>query len=106
MLSEWLVDPSDIARSDDLNWESVWDRGWSAAEAADETPVVEHTEDGLPKRQPGARLIPGAANGTEGGLDRHRGAHRSSDDDEAVASAADRGAGGQERSDRGNDVER
>ncbi len=60
MLSEWLVDPTDMARSADLNWESVWDHGWSAAAAAEDAPVAEHTEAGLPVRQPGARLVPGA----------------------------------------------
>ena len=48
MLSEWLVDPSDLAKSSDLNWESVWDHGWSAAEAAEDAPVEAHTEHGLP----------------------------------------------------------
>ena len=84
MLSEWLVDPTELANSEDLNWESVWDRGWSAAAAADEAPVLEHTEDGLPKRQPGARLVPGAAPPAEPG---GRGAHRSVDDNAQVASA-------------------
>ena len=60
MLSEWLVDPTELAKSDDLNWESVWDHGWSAAAAAEDAPVTEHTEEGLPVRQPGARLVPGA----------------------------------------------
>jgi signal transduction histidine kinase len=94
MLSEWLVDPSEIAKSDDLNWESVWDNGWSAAAAAESTPVAEHTEDGLPKRQPGARLVPGAADAPDaGGHHRNGGAHRSSDDDDEVASAAEQHAG-------------
>ncbi|MEO3760708.1 ATP-binding protein [Mycobacterium sp. B14F4] len=61
MLSEWLVDPTELANSEDLNWESVWDRGWSAAAAADEAPVTQHTDEGLPVRQPGARLVPGTA---------------------------------------------
>ena len=60
MLSEWLVDPTELAKSDDLNWESVWDHGWSAAAAAEDAPVMEHTEEGLPVREPGARLVPGA----------------------------------------------
>ena len=60
MLSEWLVDPTDLGNSEDLNWESVWDHGWSAAAAADDAPVLEHTEEGLPLREPGARLVPGA----------------------------------------------
>ena len=50
MLSEWLVDPTDLAKSEDLHWESVWDHGWSAAAAADDAPVVEHTEEGRPVR--------------------------------------------------------
>ena len=61
MLSEWLVDPTEIANSEDLNWESVWDRGWSAAAAADEAPVTQRTDEGLPVRTPGAHLVPGAA---------------------------------------------
>ncbi|MFV9634133.1 ATP-binding protein [Mycobacterium neumannii] len=61
MLSEWLVDPTELANSEDLNWESVWDHGWSAAAAADEAPITEVTDDGLPVRTPGARLVPGAA---------------------------------------------
>ena len=61
MLSEWLVDPNDLANSADLNWESVWDSGWSAAEAADEVPIAKHTEEGLPMREPGVRLVPGSA---------------------------------------------
>ncbi|GAS99155.1 signal transduction histidine kinase [Mycolicibacterium canariasense] len=60
MLSEWLVDPTDLGSSADLDWKSVWDNGWSAAAAAEDTPVAEHTPEGLPVRQPGARLVPGA----------------------------------------------
>lgn len=92
MLSEWLVDPTDIAKSSDLNWESVWDHGWTAAEAAEDAPVESHTEHGLPVRDPGARLVPGAA----GPAPRHGdnghpngGAHRSCDDDDEVESAAE-----------------
>ncbi|MCV7279220.1 sensor histidine kinase [Mycolicibacterium flavescens] len=98
MLSEWLVDPTEIANSEDLNWETVWDRGWSAAAAADEAPVAEVTEEGLPVREPGARLVPGAADladrmfgdGHQGsdGPQRSGGAHRG----EQVASAAEYGA--------------
>jgi hypothetical protein len=61
MLSEWLVDPHELSHSTDLNWQSVWDHGWSAAAAAATTPVQDHTAEGLPVRQPGARLVPGAA---------------------------------------------
>ncbi len=100
MLSEWLVDPTELAKSEDLNWESVWDHGWSAAAAADEAPVVEHTEEGLPVREPGARLVPGAVdavgpNGPSRGSRRlNGGAHRSDDGDDQVASAAEFGTGG------------
>ncbi|MGA5464113.1 ATP-binding protein [Mycobacterium sp. NPDC050041] len=92
MLSEWLIDPHEIANSSDLNWESVWDHGWSAAEAADEAPVVAHTDEGLPVRQPGARLVPGGVEPVNGGH-RNGGAHRSVDQDDEVASAVDAGNG-------------
>ncbi|GJF17364.1 histidine kinase [Mycolicibacterium cyprinidarum] len=63
MLSEWLVDPHELSHSSDLNWQSVWDHGWSAAADAESAPVLDHTAEGLPVRQPGARLVPGAAEG-------------------------------------------
>lgn len=92
MLSEWLVDPTELAKSSDLNWESVWDHGWSAAEAAEEAPVESHTEHGLPVREPGARLVPGtvsaAGHGANGGY-ANGGAHRSHDGDDEVESAAE-----------------
>ena len=50
--------------SPDLDWQSVWDRGWSLAAEAEDKPVEAHTDHGLPVRTPGARLVPGAANGT------------------------------------------
>nr|WP_090279515.1 ATP-binding protein [Mycolicibacterium komanii]CRL75438.1 signal transduction histidine kinase [Mycolicibacterium komanii] len=65
MLSEWLVDPTELANSEDLNWESVWDHGWSVAAAADEAPVTDVTDEGLPVRTPGARLVPGAPDTAE-----------------------------------------
>jgi hypothetical protein len=62
MLSEWLIDdPVELAHSADLDWKTVWDHGWSVASAADEKPVSQRTESGLPVRDPGARLVPGAA---------------------------------------------
>lgn len=68
MLSEMLGDPHDLVNSPDLDWQSVWDRGWSLAAAAEEKPVEAHTTDhGLPVRTPGARLVPGGANGAEQG---------------------------------------
>jgi signal transduction histidine kinase len=93
MVSEWLVDPTQLAKSSDLNWESVWDHGWSAAEAAEDAPVASHTEQGLPVRDPGARLVPGTAKprpyeGSNGGYS-NGGAHRSHGDDDGVESAAE-----------------
>ncbi len=61
MRSEWLVDPHELGRSTDLDWKSVWDHGWSLAADVENLPVVEHTEHGLPVREPGARLVPGSA---------------------------------------------
>ena len=95
MLSEWLVDPTDLAKSEDLNWESVWDHGWSAAAAAEDAPVAEHTDEGLPVREPGARLVPGAVDSagpaslSNGAHRFNGGAHRSDDGDDEVASAAE-----------------
>lgn len=60
MLSEWLVDPQTLAHSADLDWKSVWDRGWSAAAEVENVPVQDHTDRGLPVREPGARLVPGS----------------------------------------------
>jgi signal transduction histidine kinase len=100
MVSEWLVDPTELARSDDLSWESVWDHGWSAAAAAEDAPVTEHTEEGLPVREPGARLVPGAVDfagpdgPVHGGHHFNGGAHRSDDRDDEVASAAEFDTGG------------
>jgi signal transduction histidine kinase len=77
MLSEWLIDdPTELAQSTDLDWKTVWDNGWEAAAAAEDTPVSRHTEHGLPMREPGARLVPGAAEGQDDG---HNGRHRNGD---------------------------
>jgi signal transduction histidine kinase len=62
MLAEMLGDPHDLVDSPDLDWQSVWDRGWSLAAEAEDKPVESRTvEHGLPVRTPGARLVPGAA---------------------------------------------
>ncbi|WP_226863516.1 ATP-binding protein [Mycolicibacterium baixiangningiae] len=87
MLSEWLVDPTELGKSTDLDWKSVWDHGWSAAAAADEAPVRDRTDEGLPMRDPGARLVPGSGRGNGG-------AHRSDEAEEQVASAAESDAAG------------
>lgn len=77
MLSEWLVDPHELSHSTDLNWQTVWDHGWSAAAAAENAPVLDHTVDGLPVRRPGARLVPGAPDDAGNGS----GAHAARDPD-------------------------
>jgi signal transduction histidine kinase len=78
MLSEMMGDPHDLVDSPDLDWQSVWDRGWSLAAEAEDKPVEERTADhGLPVRTPGARLVPGAANGVSVSDQQHR----SQDDD-------------------------
>ncbi|WP_067970279.1 ATP-binding protein [Mycolicibacter icosiumassiliensis] len=62
MLSESVGnDPNEPNLRADLDWQSVWDRGWSVAAEADNVPVRDHTEHGLPVREPGARLVPGSA---------------------------------------------
>ncbi|MCV7328982.1 HAMP domain-containing protein [Mycobacterium cookii] len=81
MLSEWLVDPHDMARSPDLDWQTVWDRGWSAAADIENVPVQTHTDQGLPVREPGARLVPGGAASDQNGTAHHR-----ADDDNGLAS--------------------
>jgi signal transduction histidine kinase len=63
MLAEWLSDPHDLVQSSDLDWQSVWDRGWSLAAEAEDKPVESHTDHGLPVRTPGAQLVPGAGAG-------------------------------------------
>jgi hypothetical protein len=44
----------------DLDWSSLADRGWQAAEHAAQPTVGEETEAGLPKRVPQANLVPGS----------------------------------------------
>ncbi|HZA10721.1 sensor histidine kinase, partial [Mycobacterium sp.] len=82
MVSEWLVDFSALTEPPQ-SWQSVWDHGWAAAEQADETPVRSRTEQGLPVREPGARLVPGSAEGIDAG--RGNGAHSKPDYDEVAS---------------------
>ncbi|ORW52241.1 histidine kinase [Mycobacterium paraense] len=92
MLAEMLGDPHDLVNSPDLDWQSVWDRGWSLAAAAEDKPVEAQTEHGLPVRKPGARLVPGTANGAGGTEDDEQdgdqgslvGSHAAARDPEAV----------------------
>ena len=66
MMSEMMGDPHDLVNSPDLDWQSVWDRGWSLAAEAEDKPVESRTADyGLPVRTPGARLVPGGSDSPE-----------------------------------------
>ncbi|OBF14223.1 hypothetical protein A5727_15805 [Mycobacterium sp. ACS4331] len=61
MVTEWL-DPQEVQQlAVPQDWKSVWDNGWAAAADADNVPIDERTDHGLPVRAPGARLIPGGA---------------------------------------------
>lgn len=81
MVTEWDIDPTTHARSEDLDWKTVWEKGWSVAAAAQDAPVEQHTEEGLPMRTPGARLVPGGVAAAAGvnGCHRNGGAHRTDD---------------------------
>ncbi|HEY0229250.1 MAG TPA: ATP-binding protein [Mycobacterium sp.] len=75
MLNEMMGDPHELVNSPDLDWQSVWDRGWSLAAEAEDKPVAAHTADfGLPVRAPGARLVPGTAAGSDSAEQDHRAA--------------------------------
>ncbi|OLP01670.1 ATP-binding protein [Mycolicibacterium porcinum] len=93
MVSEFEIDPTTHVRSADLDWKTVWEKGWSVAAAAQDAPVEQHTEEGLPMRTPGARLVPGGvaaavgAAGESNGRHRNGGVHRNDDSFETVASA-------------------
>lgn len=83
MLSEIMGDPHDLVQSPDLDWQTVWDRGWTAAAEAEDKPVETRTDAGLPMRTPGAQLVPGAAEADDrevsnGGLHRNPEAVRAS----------------------------
>jgi signal transduction histidine kinase len=98
MVSEWL-DPDEID-AQPQHWKSVWDNGWAAAEDAENKAVESHTDQGLPVRAPGARLIPGGAAGVaaagprkgkpneENGVASNGGVHPASDASEADEPAA------------------
>nr|WP_026256368.1 HAMP domain-containing sensor histidine kinase [Mycobacterium sp. 155] len=91
MMTEWDIDPATHVRSADLDWKTVWEKGWTVAAAAQDAPVEQHTEEGLPMRTPGARLVPGGVAAVAGLNDQHP-AHRYDDSPEAVASADNPGS--------------
>jgi len=77
MVSEFAIDPTTHARSADLDWQTVWEKGWSVAAAAQDAPVDRHTEEGLPMRTPGARLVPGGVAAAAGRTNGANGHHHS-----------------------------
>jgi hypothetical protein len=88
MLSEWLID-MDTLTQPPQSWESVWDNGWAAAAHAVDAPVEARTDQGLAMRRPGARLVPGSAEGEPGPFGHPNGAaHRKPDNENGVASAS------------------
>ncbi|GAA4204657.1 IS110 family transposase [Actinocatenispora rupis] len=44
----------------EMEWDSLADEGWKAAEAASKPSVGQNTESGLPRRVPQANLVPGS----------------------------------------------
>lgn len=100
MLSESLGnDPNEPGLRADLDWQSVWDRGWSVAAEVENVPIVAHTEHGLPVREPGARLVPGSArDDAPEALDTYVPEHGSDDHgDHGEHPASDGGPGGAAR---------
>ncbi|TSE01248.1 HAMP domain-containing protein [Skermania sp. ID1734] len=67
MVSAWLADSDKV----DFNVADVWnsraDAGWTAARMATEATVQGRTAAGLPKRQPGSRLVPGSVSSSAAG---------------------------------------
>ncbi|MGW1742954.1 ATP-binding protein [Nocardia sp. NPDC001965] len=65
MMSAWLSD-SDTDRSQAVaSFDSPGDEGWTAARRASEAEPETRTAAGLPQRNPGNRLVPGAVNGAQ-----------------------------------------
>ncbi|MET8800887.1 ATP-binding protein [Nocardia sp. NPDC004568] len=65
MMSAWLSD-SDSDRSQAVaSFESPGDEGWTAARRASEAEPETRTAAGLPQRNPGGRLVPGAVSGAQ-----------------------------------------
>ncbi|MFC9438506.1 ATP-binding protein [Nocardia sp. NPDC057030] len=63
MMSAWLSDPNMDRSTVAASFESPGDEGWQAARAASEAQSETRTAAGLPQRNPGGRLVPGAVNG-------------------------------------------
>ncbi|PXX66755.1 signal transduction histidine kinase [Nocardia tenerifensis] len=63
MMSAWLSDPNMDRSQVAASFESPGDEGWQAARRASEAQSETRTAAGLPQRNPGGRLVPGAVNG-------------------------------------------
>ncbi|WP_406236090.1 ATP-binding protein [Nocardia sp. NBC_01009] len=63
MMSAWLTDPNPDRSQVAASFESPGDEGWQAARAASEAQAETKTAAGLPQRNPGGRLVPGAVSG-------------------------------------------
>ncbi|WP_405485960.1 ATP-binding protein [Nocardia sp. NBC_00511] len=70
MVSEWLVEPA-AGEQTGAAWASTSDAGWAAAEDAANPTSSSHTQGGLPIRQPGAQLVPGAVTQEDDGSGRN-----------------------------------
>ncbi|MFI1462771.1 sensor histidine kinase [Nocardia carnea] len=65
MMSAWLSDPNADRSQAVASFESPGDEGWTAARRASEAEPETRTSAGLPQRNPGGRLVPGAVNGAQ-----------------------------------------
>ncbi|RBO86869.1 ATP-binding protein [Nocardia puris] len=63
MMSAWLADPNPDRSQIAASFESPGDEGWQAARRASEAQAEQKTAAGLPQRNPGGRLVPGAVSG-------------------------------------------
>ncbi|MEU7765484.1 hypothetical protein AB0B25_10240 [Nocardia sp. NPDC049190] len=63
MMSAWLSDPNADRSQAAASFDSPGDEGWQAARRASEVQPERKTAAGLPQRNPGGRLVPGAVNG-------------------------------------------
>ncbi|WP_431963855.1 ATP-binding protein [Nocardia sp. bgisy134] len=65
MMSAWLADPNPDRSQIAASFEGApGDEGWQAARRASEAQAETKTAAGLPQRNPGGRLVPGAVSGT------------------------------------------
>src|SRR5690606_26653965 len=65
MMSAWLSDPNADRSQAVASFESPGDEGWTAARRASEAEPETRTAAGLPQRNPGGRLVPGAVDGAQ-----------------------------------------